>query len=403
MPNTNEIINLIHEKKDLIDFDYNDIKDLILIQNTLFQDIITLTQDKEEIKKALRSALKLDKKELILIKKEKIVIKILVNIKRNIIDEKNPSIANRYNGYSMDEIENLYNDYFDEEYLEEFIADLSYQVFNYLFVRKRVNNNFYEKNIYPTIQKIIVDSLDDINDDITLKKGFAGYILRVNFLEVFTYISEDILESIAYRDEYLMNWIKYYHGQVVVDGNQRYEAPYMINAEGQKYNPSAIFGPISMWYKTHEKATALRKRLEETNKKLSVLTIDDLSPKEYKKEVIMERQEFEKNISEINEHLEELMNERHDVKDNNIKLEINSEIKDLRHSLREYKTELEEINIELSSIDTNTSRSLEENIIRLDKALKHEETIIKQNTKLYFSIKSALIKALTSKKIPIDK
>jgi len=411
MTHIEEIINLIQENESLIDFDYNGVKDLIIIQNDLFQKIIHYTSNitdksidtKELIKSAVRSGLTLRNQELIIVREERIVIKIITNIKRNSIDENNPTIANRCNGYSIDEIENLYNDYFDKNTLKEFIEDISYDVFRYLFERKRVTNDYYEKNIYPIIIKIIVDRLDDFNVDITLKKGFSGYILRVNFITVFTYIAEDILESIAYRDEYLMNWLKYYHGQVVVDGNQRYEAPYLINSEGQKYNPSAIFGTVSMWFKANEKVITLAKRLEDSKDKLSVLTIENLSPREYKHELVLERQEFEKNITSINERLEDLLDERIVVKNNDLKSEINDEIKELRQMLREDKAELNEINTEISSVDTDTSRSLEENIIRLQKSLELERSIIKQNTKLYTSIKSALIKALTSKRKPIDK
>ena len=403
MTNIEELINLIYENENLIDFDYNGIKDLIVIQDILFKKIIKLTSNKEDIKKAVRSALELHNRELVVVKKERIVIKIVINIARNKIDEENPTEANRYNGYSINEIEELYDDYFDATSLGSFIEDISYNVFKYLFLRKRVTNNFYEKNIYPIIQKIIIDKLDDFDVDANLKKGFAGYILRINFLQVFTYIAEDILESIAYRDEYLMNWIKYYHGQVVVDGSTRYQAPYLINSQGQKYNPSAIFGTIAMWYKTKEKVSTLKKRLKEAKEKVTVLQIDDLSPREYKQELVLERQEFEKDISQINEKIEQLMTERHLVKDNDIKFDINEEIKVLRHSLREHKTELNEINIEVSSVDIVASRSLEENIIRIEKNLKHEESAIKQNTKIYSSIKSALIKALTSKRKPIDR
>jgi len=255
MTHVEYIINLIQTNKDLIDFDYKDIKDLIVIEGILFDKINAITSKiidpnidvKELIKRAVRSALELDNQELVIVKKERIVIKIIINIKRVVIDEKNPTEANRFNGYSIDNIEDLYHDYFGTDSLNDFIADISYEVFQYLFYRKHVTNDFYEKNIYPIIQKIIVDNLDDFDVDINLKKGFAGYILRINFLDFFTYLSEDILEAIAYRDEYLMNWIKYYHGQVVVDGDQRYQAPYMVNPEGQKYNPSAIFGTIAMW------------------------------------------------------------------------------------------------------------------------------------------------------------
>lgn len=398
-----KIINLIQTNESLIDFNYNGIKDLIIIQNTLFTKISTMTKDKDLIKKSVRIALKLDNKALVIVKKERIVIKILINIKRNTVDEENPSEANRCNGYSIDEIEDLYNDYFDEDSLNDFIEDISYDVFKYLFVRTRVTNDYYEKNVYPIIQKLIIDKLDNFDVDITLKKGFAGYILRVNFLEVFTYIAEDILESIAYRDEYLMNWIKYYHGKIVVDGNQRFEAPYLVNSDGQKYNPSAIFGTVAMWHKTNENILVFNKRLQDTKDKLAVLKIDNLSPREYKQEIVLERQGLEKDISDINERLEELLDERIFVKDDDLKFDINEEIQELRQVLREDKSELNEMNLEVTSIDTDTSRALEENILRIQKNLMHEESIVKQNIKLYSSIKSALIKALTSKRKPINK
>ena len=411
MTHTEKIINLIESNNNLIDFDYKNIKNLIVIQGILFEKITAVTSKihtptvdiKELTKQAVLAGLKLDNKELVIVKKEQIVIKLVMNIIRNNIDEKNPTEANRYNGFSIDEIEDLYDNYFDAEVLDDFIEDVAYEVYEYLFLRKKISNDFYEKNIYPIIQKIIIDKLDNFDVNITLKKGFAGYILRVNFVDVFTHIAEEILESIAYRDEYLMNWIKYYHGQVVVDGNQRYQAPYMINSEGQKYNPSAIFGTIAMWYKTKEKVATLRKRLSDAKEKVAVLQIDNLSPREYKYELIRERQELEKDITIINEKLEELMKKRHLIKNNDDKFDINEEIKVLRHDLREFKSELNEINVEVTSVDTATSRGIEENIIRIEKTLKHEEASLKQNKKVYASIKSALIKALTSKRKPIDK
>ncbi|QFR49759.1 hypothetical protein FJR48_08465 [Sulfurimonas lithotrophica] len=397
------LVNIINDNHDLIDFEYKDIKDLTVINGKLFSDIIKqvkLLQDrsinkKEFIKKAVRTAFELEDQDLVLIKKEQIVIKIIQNIKRDTTER-------RFNGYSEDELLKLYNEYFDKTTLETFIKNISYEVFKYLFIRKQVTNDFYEKNIYSIVQNYIAKALIDFEDkNAEFRKGFAGYIFRINFVEVFSHISDQILESISYRDEYLMNWIKYYNGQVIIKHNKRYEAPSIVNESGQKYNPSALFGTIAMWFKTRDKIILLKKRFKEVNKNLEKLKIDNLSPIEYKDELIQERQEIEKYIYETNEKIKDLLEKRRINKDEETLYDINDEIQELRLDIKEDKREIDDLNAHIANIDTISTKRLEEDKARIKKDIAREEKALKQNKKVYQSIQSALVKALTSKRKPI--
>jgi len=404
MTTSQPIIDLLNNNKEFIYYDYNDIKDLIVIDKKIYVQIQsnlkrlkkTETQLKDILKQSIREALKLQQKDIILIKKEQIVIKIIKNIEK-VENEK------RCNGYSVDKIDSLYYEYFDDENsLKTFIASLSDDIFKYLFVRKQVNNDFYEKNVYAIIQRHILNELSDIdNANIEIKKGFSAYILRVNFLEIFSIISDNILEEISRRDGYLMNWLKYYNGQVLVEKNKRFEAPSIMNNEGQKYNPSAIFGTISMWYKTKEKITALKKRLHDVDNNLERLKINNLTPTQYKEELLKERRELEQYVSESNEKIKNLMDKKLLNKDEDLKYDINDEIQALRHDIKEDRVDIEEINSMISSLDTVNTKRLEEDKSRIEKDINREEKALKQNVKVYKSIHSALVKALTSKRKPI--
>lgn len=398
------LVNIVNDNHDLIDFEYKNIKDLTVIGGKLFREILIFVKNlednsidkKEFIKKAIRTAFELEEQDLVLIKREQIVIKIIQNIQRDETEK-------RFNGYSEEEIERLYGEYFDnEKTLETFIKKTSYDLFKYLFIRKQVTNDFYERNIYPIAQNYIAKSLVDFEDlDPDFRKGFAGYILRINFVKVFSHISDQILESISYRDEYLMNWIKYYNGQVIIKHNKRYQAPSIINQEGQKYNPSALFGTIAMWFKTKDKITTLKKRYKDVNRNLEKLKINNLSPTEYKEELLKERREVEQSISEANERIKELIDLRTRNKDEELKYDINDEIQELRLDIKEDKIDLEDINSHIMSVDTINSKRLEEDKSRIEKDIAREEKALKQSYKVYQSIQSALVKALTSKRKPI--
>ena len=394
------LVNIIIDNKDSVDFEHKGIKDLNVINGKLFKEILLFVKkiddkgiDKKDfIKKAIRNAFDLEERDLILIKREQIVIKILKNIQRDKSEQ-------RFNGYSEEEIEKLYDEYFAEISIDKFINEISYNVYKYLFIRKQVSNEYYEKNIYPIIQGYIAKELVDFEDESTdFRRGFAGYVFRVNFIKVFTNISDYILEAISFRDEYLMHWIKYYNGQVIVKHNKRYAAPSIINNQGQKYNPSALFGTVAMWFKTKEKLETLRKRLSETNRNMEKLMIDNLTPTQYKETLMKEKRGLEKYISEANEKIKELLHQKTLNKDQDKKYDINDEIQELRLDIKEDKAELEDINSQIMRIDTVNSKRLEEDKGRIEKDIAREQKALKQNQKVYQSIQSALVKALTSKK-----
>jgi hypothetical protein len=344
------------------------------------------------IKDAVKSALELEDQDLIIIKKQQIVIKLIKAIPRDDTEK-------RFNDFSEDEIEKLYNEYFSSDSIKKFIRHISYGVFKYLFIRKQVTNDFYEKNVYSIVQSYVAKELTDFKDEnAQFKKGFAGYIFRINFVEVFSHLSDQILEAISYRDEYLMAWIKYYNGQIIIKHNQRYEAPSISNKDGQKYNPSALFGTIAMWFKTKEKIQTLKDRLKDINKSLDKLKVNNLSPIECKEALIKDKQEIEKYMSEANERIKELLDKRRLNKDEEKKYDINDEIQELRLDVKEDKRELEEINKQITSIDTISTKRLEEDKTRIEKDIHREEKALQQNQKVYQSIQSALVKALTSKK-----
>ncbi len=397
------LVDLIVKNEDLVDYDHNGIKDLNVIDGEFYTKILKIVKEidddkidkKEFIKKAIKEAFELEEQDLIIVKKQQIAIKIISTIKR----DKNEK---RFNGYSEEEIESIYKEYFDKKTLEKFIQEVSHSAFKYLFIRKQVSNDYYEKNVYSIIQSYIAKKLVDFEDQSNdFRKGFAGYIFRINFVKVFSHISDHILEAISFRDEYLMSWIKYYNGQVIIKNNQRYKAPEIVNNGGQKYNPSALFGTIAMWFKTIEKIQTLKKRLFDISKQLNKLKINDLSPIQYKDELVKERREIEEDIYNANESVKELLDEKRLTKDVEKKYDINDEIQRLRTLIKDDKKELEEINAQITSIDIVSTKRLEEDKARLEKDIDREEKALKQNKNVYDSIQSALVKALTSKRKPI--
>lgn len=401
------IVQMIEDNKDLVEFDYKQRADQIVIQHKLRRNLYNFVDSIEDepvnkrelIKYAVKIALDLEEKDFIAKKKKQIFIKLFKYTKRNEVLEE-ATESSRYNGYSEEELDELYKEYFSNDSIFNFLKAIAKQLFLNIFIEKQISNKAYEKSIYPLIQNIIAEELSEFTkENINFRKGFAGYIFRINFLQVFEYIADTLLKYVSKRDEYVMDWLKYYNGQTFVDDSKQYIAPELITKNNQRWNPAALYGNISTWFKIKDKIILLYRSLDIIEHKLESLLIDGKTPVEYKKRLRAEYDDGKALIEETNEVIRDLIDNKYGLKNKEKLALINEEIINLKKDIVEYKEDLHDISEKLNQINTEKAyKKLEEDKRQTSRDLKREEKVLESNKETYLSIQYAIIKALTSKR-----
>ena len=399
---------MLIDNEDLIKFNYKDREDQIVIEGKLRRNLYRFIEEikdenvnkKELLRYVTKKSFELADNDIVIIKKRQIFIKLFKDTKRKDIVDNKECEANRYNGYSLEELEELYDEYFDNENILNFLQVISKQVFADLFLKKNISNKYYEQYIYSFVQENIAQELLEFTDDnIEFRKGFAGYIFRINFLSVFSYIAEELLQQIYLKNEYTSAWLKYYNGQAFVDNNKQYSAPELLTKDNQKWNPSTIYANISIWFKTKENIYSLAKKLKKIEKELLSLHIDGKTPLELQKILKIEEKEILDLILELDDIILEKMDKRYYMKDQEKKDILGREIKEHRAEISDYNKDLAEISQEFYAINSHKEyKKLEENKLKILKSLNIEKKALKTIENKYNSIHSALVKALTSKR-----
>jgi len=402
------LVDMIKDNDDLVTYDYKGKDNQIAIEYKLRRDIYRYVEHiddervnrQELIKYATREALELLNNDIVLKKKKLIFVKLLSTTNRTEVDKDNDSELNRFNGYSEDELQDLLEEYFDEATLNTFLNSIAKKVFRELFMVKQVTNETYEKIIFPYVQNIIATEVLEItNKDLEFGKGFAGYIFRINFIDVFQFMAYELLKQIYAKNTYTISWLKYYNGQVFIDKNKRYIAQELISQDNNRWNPVAIHSNITAWFKTQERMLMYKKKILLMDEKLSTMLIDNKTPIEYKKILQDDYDEMQRAIEEINLELQEVIEKKQASTDTNVKAELSLSIKDLRDELKGYKQDKEEISDSINKINTfHVFKKLEEEKNKYLKDLQRESKVLSESKERYLSIESAIVKALISKR-----
>lgn len=397
----NDIIYLIESNDELIEYKNNQI---IIMSNGLKSAICALIEEnnnesfdeKDVIKLAVRKALELKKNDVIVIKKQHIFIKIFNKISTNGYNKE----ERRFNGIDKQELEIFYNEHFSKESIRKFFMTIVKKFVELHFEEQKIDNNIYEKNVYAYIQKIIVEELVvKFDNPIEFLKGFSGYIFRINFNNVFDSIAEYMLNEISMSNEYMVDFLKYYSLNIVIVDGMKYKVPELETEGGLKWNVISMLSIAKIYIRTRASVIKLQKEIHTLDEEIVALFIGKLSPTEYNNDYIKKKQKLTDELRYKNQKLEDLLDEVHRIKNNELKEPVKKEIEVARKAIKTIKKTIEELakkEIKRSVIDKHLK--LEREIESLRRGLKSQEKILNQNKKSFLSIKTSLVKALISKK-----
>ena len=403
------IVTLLQENEALIDFTHHGREDQIAISQELKEKVCNFAaniQDekvdaKELIRYCVRQALELEESDIVIIKQSSIFIKIFDHSKkRQITTNDVGTVASRFNGIEENELIGFYQEYFIEDNPKEFFILISKLFVQKYLIDEQIDNYHYEKYVFSLIQKIITEQLEEIYDhnrDFFI--GFAGYVFRKHFKEVFANIADLILSEIVIGNKYMVEFLKYYSLDIVIINGQKYKVPPLQTEDGLKWNVVSLHSVVKVYINTLHNIEDLNDEMEELEDTILALYIGELSPLEYHEVFLREKKKLTDMI-EINQKKLNRVYDSYELEQDDEKLfRMKSEIDRLKRTieiLRDKKTKLTSKALKKDIL--KNYMELEKEFEKMQRELKREQKILAQNKDAYVSIKAALTKVLISKK-----
>ena len=410
--NLSAVLDILESNEKLIEYDYKGKDNQISIPKELkdkvYDFINNITNEeinrKELARYAVTEFFELHEHDIVIVKDNQIFIKILdYPYKRNIKESEKNTIANRYNGINEDELVSLYDEFFAQNENKNFfyyIAKLFVQIY---FLEQKIDNFNYENKRFAIIQSIISEQLNhSYNNDDDFCTGFAGYIFRIHFQEVFEHIANFILAEIAISNDYMISFVKYYSSDVIVLDGKRYKVPMLETDSGLRWNVASILSIVKIYVKTKTSIDGMKKNVNELNKDLQELHVEGHPPAEYKAILLNKKEKLEEDIIQNKKKVEKCYDLADLTNDKHEKSKLQREIRTIRDAIEKKREERKDISNKMVKASViNEYNKIKNDIDGIKRQIKRDNRVLEQNEEAYFSIRHALAKALASKRVPL--
>jgi hypothetical protein len=314
------IITIIHHNRKSIEYPYRGQNDQIAILGKIRREVNREISDSDEsvnskelIKHAIRVALDLKDRDIVIQLKRKYIVKIF---SKNRVLEKEvqedisapkerKGIQNRFNGYSPEEIEETYKDIFvkGDVKIEYFLKSVMRKIFLKKLNFNVISNDFYESKSLGIIQVAITKELTDY---LSLEKDFitgvSGYLMRKHFQEIHEIMAIKLIECIYNKNANAKNFLLHYTGQIILSDNKKYKIPSLETEDGQKWNSGSLICICNLWMHTKRKRKTYEHKLSEINIRIDELekTLLYIKPEKDSQEKVIA--ETEKKFKDIEKH-----------------------------------------------------------------------------------------------------
>jgi len=403
-------IELIENNHDNVLYDYKGKENQILLKCALVGRIESFIQEnlpldtyglKDFLKAYIRAAFELKDNAVVISKNGNIFIKIIDETVKKKVEEKDKgTVKGRFNGVKEEELEAFYNEFFTEEKNKNFFHKVAYEFVHKYLIERKITNDEFEKNIFSYIHTITFKTLTSIYDEEeAFFLGFAGYVFRIHFEEVFAIISELILDEIASSNPYIIEFVNYYSQDVLVINGLKYKIPHIEAKNGLRWTVPSMLSIVKIYTKAKHSIQKLKQEESMYQSRVEKFHINGNSPIKFNELLVSERAGIEIEL----EHAKRLVNvlsDRIDVtKDKMKKKLLQNELSVEKNKLKELQQKKEATfkkAIKQSVISQYIT--LQKELDTVSRKLQRERKILKQNEESYTSIKNALAKALISKK-----
>ncbi len=403
-----DFIELLENQEEDIIYDYKGKSNQILIKSSLVKQIVHFIkkQNSKEslsdlVKAYIRAAFELTNNSVVISKNGHIFIKIIdETVKKQVAEEEKNTVKNRYNGIEEEELESFYKEFFEEEENQDFFFMVAKEFFEKYFIEKHISNDEYERKAFSYIHTITLQKLMELYDDEDgFFLGFAGYIFRIHFKEVFTYIAELILNEMALSNQEIIDFLNYYAQDIVLIQGNKYKVPNIEAENGLRWTVPSMLSIVRIYTKAKNNIDSFRKETKRLRHEVQKFYINGLSPIKNNELLKAEKTSLEVQIDELNQKLNILHSKIDRIKDEKQKTMLKEEIYKQQNRLQILRRKREKtIKNIVKKSNLMQYIALQKEIDRLSRKIQRENKILKQNEEAYESIKTSLVKALISKK-----
>ena len=275
---------ILHNRKHIV-YPYQDQNDQIAIMGKIRREVNKEVADSDEsvntkelIKYAIRIALELSDRDIITQLKRKYIVKIFEKnrvVKAEVeAPKKREGAANRFNGYTEEEIQSTYKEIFKRGNVTVtyFINSVMKNIFKKELNFRVISNKYYEEHALKIIHAAIANELTDY---ISLEKdyllGVTGYLMRKHFQEIHEIMAKELIECVYEKDGNANQFLLYYNGKTIIENNKKYKRPSLSTGDGLQWNSASLIGICNLWMNTKRKKEHFERKIVETDKKLNDL------------------------------------------------------------------------------------------------------------------------------------
>ena len=280
------------------------------------------------------------------------------------------------------------------------MKNISYTIMEKYFFVYTIDNATYEKEIFKIIKKLLILHLvSTFNKEMEFNVLFSVYIFKKHFKLIFEYLSEYLMKEVAYSNQNIIHFLKYYSLDTLIVAMKRYSIPQIKDINGLRWNVVSMLSVLKTYVKTQDQLDEIQPTIDSLKKSIASFYKDGLNPEEHNLLVEQRYSSLSELILKNASRIASIRDALFILKDETEIALAHRELQDAesqRLELREEKAQLTKSKIKQYRMLEYTNLVKQYDLIQHD--IKPKKKIIEQNKSSYLCIKNALTKALISKK-----
>ena len=294
----------------------------------------------------------------------------------------------------------FYNQHFSEDKIEDFCENISYSIIEKYFLVSTIDNATYEREIFKIIKRLIILHLQsNFGNETEFNVLFSVYLFKKHFKLIFSYLSEHLMQEIAYSNQNVVNFLKYYSLDTLIVEMKKYTIPQIKDVNGLRWNVVSMLSVLKTYIKTQDQLNEIQPKIDALQKSIASFYKNGLSPEEHNAVVEKDYASLNEIIIRNTSRIATIHDSLSILKDETALSLAYQELQDAQNQrlkLREEKALITHSKIKQYTMQEYTNLVKQYDAIQRD--IKPKQKIIEQNKSSYLCIKNALIKALISKK-----
>jgi len=277
-----EIVKIIKKNKKHIQVCYDGQENQIAILGKIRRDIDSLMYTSEEsvhkrelTKYAIKQALHLDEKDIVVALKRIYIVKIFDENKQDKEIEaplESKEAIKTHNGYSKENIEKSYKEIFKKANIEEFLEAVLLKSFKEKLDFNTMTHDYYEKKSLKIIHTQIAKDLafySGLEDDYLF--GIASYILRKHIYLIHEFLTLKLLEEIYNKNQKATDFLLKFDGSIILVNGKKYKLPQIQDEHAKPISSAIVTSTAFLYINLKNKIAQLKAELKKLDTQIVTL------------------------------------------------------------------------------------------------------------------------------------